>query len=302
MERRRRIGAYGLCRDGGRVLLTRTSDLSDFPGVWQLPGGGIEHGEAPAHALVREYREETALEIEVGRPVAALASVRELRDIDLAWHYDLIVYDVSVRRGTLRHEVAGTSDDVAWVDEADLPGLRLMPFTAELLGQPVVPLDFAEPHPLGRRAVPPPLPAGRGQRFAAYGLVTSARGVLLTKISEGFPGAGKWHLPGGGTDFGEQPAAGLLRELVEESGQGGEIVELLSVSDHRNPRALGPEGYPIDWHAVRVTYRVDVPVPTEPRVAEVGGSTVDARWFSRAEVRGLTLTDVAAQAIGVWGR
>ncbi|GAA1872055.1 NUDIX hydrolase [Asanoa iriomotensis] len=301
MERRRRIGAYGLCRDGGRVLLARSSDRSDFPGVWQIPGGGLEHGESPTHALDREYREETGLEIEIGRPITAIASVRELWDIDLSWHFDLIVYEVRVRRGILRSEVAGTSDDVAWFAERDLADLRLMPFTAELLGQPVVPLDFAAPHPRGRRGMPPPLPVDRGQRFAAYGLVTSARGVLLTQISEGFPGAGKWHLPGGGTDFGEQPAAGLLRELAEESGQGGEVIELLSVSDHRNPRALGPEGYPMDWHAVRVTYRVDVPVPTEPRVAEVGGSTTDARWFSRAELRGLTLTDVAANAIPAWG-
>src|ERR1700754_1316163 len=262
MERRRRIGAYGLCRDGDRVLLTRTSDKSDFPGVWQLPGGGLDQGEPPEHALRREFREETGLEIDVQRPLAALSSVRELRDIDVAWHYDLIVYEVAVSRGTLRREVAGTSDDVAWVPAGELGDLRLMPFTAELLGQPVVPLDFAAPHPLGRRTVPPPVPADRGQRFAAYGLVTSPRGVLLTKISEGFPGAGKWHLPGGGTDFGEQPAAGLVRELAEESGQVAEIVGLLAVSDHRNPRALGPEGHPMDWHAVRVIYRATVAVPT----------------------------------------
>ncbi|MDG4821119.1 NUDIX domain-containing protein [Asanoa sp. WMMD1127] len=300
MEQRRRIGAYGLCRDGDRVLLARASDKSYFPGVWQIPGGGLEHGEAPSDALVREFREETGLEIEIVRPLTALASVRELRDIEVSWHFDLIVYEARVLRGTLRREVAGTSDDVAWVAERDLADLRVMPFTAELLGQPVVPLDFAAPHPLGRRLPPPPLRTDRGQRFAAYGLVTSPRGVLLTRISEGFPGAGKWHLPGGGTDFGEQPAAGLLRELAEESGQVGEIVELLAVSDHRNPRALGPEGYPIDWHAVRVVYRVDVAVPTEPRVAEVGGSTVDARWFTPGELPALTLTDVAAVAVRSW--
>ncbi|MEV4533641.1 NUDIX domain-containing protein [Asanoa sp. NPDC049518] len=299
MERRRRIGAYGLCRDGDRVLLARSSDKSDFPGVWQLPGGGLEHGEAPAHALVREYREETGLEIELGRPLTALASVRELRDIEVVWHYDLIVYEVRVLRGTLRREAAGTSDDVAWVDQRDLADLRLMPFTAEILGQPVVPLDFAAPHPLGRRR-PPPQRKDRGQRFAAYGLVTSPRGVLLTKISQGFPGAGKWHLPGGGTDFGEQPAAGLLREIAEESGQVGEVVELLGVSDRHNPRAIGPEPHPMDWHAVRVIYRVAVSTPTEPRVAEVNGSTVDARWFGRDELRGLTLTDVAATATDAW--
>jgi len=56
----------------------------------------------------------------------------------------------------------------------------------------------------------------------------------------------------------------------------------------------------MDWHAVRVIYRVAVSAPTEPRVAEVNGSTVDARWFARDEVRGLTLTDVAAAALSAW--
>jgi len=301
VERRRRIGAYGICRRDGRVLLAHASDKSDFPGVWQIPGGGLEHGERPQDALVREFLEETGLQVRIRRPLAAMASVRELWDIDVAWHFDLIIFDVEVVRGELRREVAGTSDDVAWVAESELADLRLMPFTAELLGQPVVPLDFAAPHPLGRRPPVPPVPSGQGQRFAAYGLVTSPRGVLLTLISDGFPGAGKWHLPGGGTDFGEQPAAGLLRELAEESGQVGDVVALLSVSDSRNPRALGPEGYPIDWHAVRVTYRVDVAAPTEPRVAEVGGSTAAARWFSRDELAALKLTDVAATAVGHWG-
>jgi len=300
MEQRRRIGAYGLCRERGRVLLTRSSDKSDFPGVWQVPGGGLEHGERPQDAVVREFLEETGLEISVVRPLTAMSSVRELRDIDLVWHFDLVVFEVEAVRGALRAESAGTSDDVAWIPEEDLGDLRLMPFTAELLGLPVEPLDFAAPHPLGPRRPPAPPSADRGQRFAAYGLVTSPRGVLLTKISEGFPGAGKWHLPGGGTDFGEQPAAGLLRELAEESGQVGDVVALMSVSDSHNPRALGPEGYPIDWHAVRVTYRVVVDAPTEPRVAEVGGSTAEARWFGREEAVGLRLTDVAVAALPAW--
>jgi len=138
----------------------------------------------------------------------------------------------------------------------------------------------------------------KGRRFAAYGLAADPSGrILLTRIATGYPGAGRWHLPGGGTDIGEQPAEALLRELFEETGQRGEITELLGVSHRRNPNALGPEGYPINWHAVRALYRVLVPEPSAPRVTEAaGGSTADAAWFTPAELPGLSTTEVVQWA------
>lgn len=43
-----------------RVLLVQSSK----PGRgWELPGGGVEHGESPGYAAVREVREETGIEI-----------------------------------------------------------------------------------------------------------------------------------------------------------------------------------------------------------------------------------------------
>jgi len=137
------------------------------------------------------------------------------------------------------------------------------------------------------------------QRFAAYGLATDPPGrVLLTRIAHGYPGAGRWHLPGGGTDPGEQPTEALLRELHEETAQWGEVTGLLGVTHRHNPRALGPEGYPIDWHTVRALYRVRVPVPSEPTVTEAaGGSTAAAGWFTRAELAPLDVTEVVQWAL-----
>ena len=42
---------------------------------------------------------------------------------------------------------------------------------------------------------------------------------------------GRWTLPGGGLDFGEDPRDGALRELAEETGYIGELDELLSEAD-----------------------------------------------------------------------
>ena len=46
------------------------------------------------------------------------------------------------------------------------------------------------------------------QRTAAYGVVTSVRGVLLTELSGRTAAPGRWTLPGGGIDPGETPLEG----------------------------------------------------------------------------------------------
>ncbi len=42
---------------GGKVVLARHS----YVGGWSLPGGGVGRGEPPAHAILRELREEIGL-------------------------------------------------------------------------------------------------------------------------------------------------------------------------------------------------------------------------------------------------
>lgn len=51
----------------GRVLLFRTVDpeMPETGQWWELPGGGMEHGESIAETAVREVREETGLELAV---------------------------------------------------------------------------------------------------------------------------------------------------------------------------------------------------------------------------------------------
>jgi ADP-ribose pyrophosphatase YjhB (NUDIX family) len=312
MRQRRRIAAYGYCRDGtGRVLLVRGSATGDAVGVWNLPGGGLRHGEHPRDAVVREFVEETGLTVRGVTLRDVVSDLTAFPERDEVIHHDRVLYDVVTGSGgELRHEADGSSDRAEWVPPGELAGLPLLPFAARLLGAPLPSAHSGSRSGAGRagtrvngvvpaaRAVRDPA-ATRHQRFAAYGLTTDPAGrFLLTRIAPGYPGAGTWHLPGGGTHFGEQPDTGLLRELVEETDQTGRVTGLLDVTHYHNPRAHGPEGRPMDWHTVRALYRVIVDVPGVPSVIEAsGGSTAEARWLTRGDLPKVPLNEFARRAI-----
>jgi 8-oxo-dGTP diphosphatase len=288
----RRVGSYGICRNAdGRVLLARNSDLSEFPGQWTLPGGGVEQGEHPDAAVVREFAEETGLSVRIDTLRTVTADVLRLPAGPLE-HTDRLVYDVSVIGGSLRAETGGTTDRVEWIPSQELAGLSLMPFTAYALGLSDSPRPAtSSDEPLARPE--------RVQRFGAYAAATDPdRRILLTQISEGYGGAGLWHVPGGGTDHGETPEQALHRELYEETSQRGRVTGLLGVSHRYDPAALGPEKRPIDWHTIRILFRVEIDVPTEAVITEdAGGSTSQAGWFTRDEIDKLELTELARAAV-----
>lgn len=133
----------------------------------------------------------------------------------------------------------------------------------------------------------------RLRRFASYGIVTDPGGrVLLSRIAEGFPGAGSWHLPGGGVDAGEDVRAALRREVVEETCQYGEVGELITVSSHHRGRRSDREIYSV-W----AFFHVFVAHPGPARVIEENGSTSDCGWFTPGEVAGLRLSTTALRAL-----
>lgn len=60
-------GAGAIFRDAdGGILLVKPS----YRETWEIPGGGLEHGEDPWAAAVREVKEETGLELRPGRLLA----------------------------------------------------------------------------------------------------------------------------------------------------------------------------------------------------------------------------------------
>lgn len=110
---RTRIGAYALIHDTGRILLCRISpELARWAGAWTLPGGGIDFGESPADAMVREVAEETGLRVEPVA-VAAVDSICDRSGSD-DYHGIRILFEARVLGGALRHETAGSTDCCEW--------------------------------------------------------------------------------------------------------------------------------------------------------------------------------------------
>lgn len=298
----RRIAAYAVCVDPAqRVLLIRESARSGTPGVWTLPGGSVLQGESPEQAVVREATAETGAHLVVGDLLDILADTRALPHRGVTLHTDRLVFHATAASaGHARTSSSPMVDESRWLTLDEAATLQLRPFAAQVLKLPLTAVDLPPeqmPELPGFHIVPAPDGRPTVQRFAAYGLVRdSSSRVLLTQIADGYPDAGCWHLPGGGTDFGEQPAAALVRELQEETAQLGRVRRLLGVASHHEPEQYGPEGYPIDWHGVRVYYDVVVDDPQPLAVVDVGGSTQGARWFTRPEALRLDVTAITAEA------
>jgi len=61
-----RVGAYAVLVDDRQRILLALWNEGPTP-AWTVPGGGVEEGETPEEAAVREVREETGYDVELVR-------------------------------------------------------------------------------------------------------------------------------------------------------------------------------------------------------------------------------------------
>lgn len=273
LPRRQRVAAYAVMlreRDGAvEVLLSRLAPRVSRTELWTLPGGGLDHGEDPRAALIREIREETGLDATVGETAHVYSNhlPRTSRDGQLVdAHAIRIVYDGWVAPDAPAPqvmEVDGSTIEAAW-----------KPLTGVLSGAvPVVALvgeALAEHGPF------------QLQRVAAYAVVLRADRVLLTRLSSRAAHPGRWTLPGGGIAHGEPPASALAREVEEECGLACEVGDLLDVHD-THFAGQAPSGRIEDYHGVHLLFAATV-ADGEPRVTEVDGTTDAVAWVALADV------------------
>lgn len=262
-----------------QVLLTRLAPYllpaerwvePDGPERWTLPGGGIDFGEHPREAVVREVHEETGLDARVGEHAwidSALMSGDEGER-----HAVRIVYDGWVGPDAPEPRVVetdGSTVDARWhrlddVLEGRVPVVRMV-------------TDALAAH----------LPAKR-QRLAVKALVRRDDHVLLARLSAHAVETGAWTLPGGGVDHGESPETALVREVEEETGLVATVGGLLGVHD-KHLTGNAPDGRREDFHAVNIVYEASVPVDGQPAVREVDGTTDAVDWIAVADIAGGTV-------------
>lgn len=132
-----RVAAYAVVVADDRLLLTQLAARTGAGGRWNLPGGGLDPGEGPEDAVVREVLEETGQVVEDVRLVDVMTqhwigrSPRGLED----YHAVRLLHTARCPRPTapVVHDVGGSTADARWVRLDELGSVEVVASVAVAL-------------------------------------------------------------------------------------------------------------------------------------------------------------------------
>ena len=107
-----------LIEDGDKIFIAQRSKDDELPLMWEFPGGKVRPGEPSAEAIVREYKEELNLDIEVtglyGKGVYGF----------LKWETEIIMYRAKIIGGDIQ---LNEHNDTKWVTREELKNYEVIP-------------------------------------------------------------------------------------------------------------------------------------------------------------------------------
>jgi 8-oxo-dGTP diphosphatase len=122
------VAACALIDRDGRVLMARRPKGKDHEGLWEFPGGKLAEGETPEAALVRELREELAIDTEASCLAPAAFASQTLGE----FHLLMPLFVCRKWKGT---PVPLEGQELRWVRREDLTKMEMPPADRPLAAQ-----------------------------------------------------------------------------------------------------------------------------------------------------------------------
>ena len=127
--------------------------------------------------------------------------------------------------------------------------------------------------------------------IGVYGLILDADKALLIKKARG-PYSGKYDLPGGKFEFGEEQIGALKREINEETGLNCESIELIDGISNRI-QWNKENGEIEDLHHIGFIYEVRVRNKSYIKDTFDGHDSLGAEWIDLNDIDKDTLSPFA---------
>lgn len=116
------VRSCGILIKDGKILVSNEDD-----GTVTLSGGAVKTGETTDEAIVREFREESGLDVKVIKLIAVIENFLKYKDLD--YHQFIYVYSLDLKNQSLNLPTLTREEKMftKWVDVTSLNSINFRP-------------------------------------------------------------------------------------------------------------------------------------------------------------------------------